>query len=159
VAKSEETASVADILDRESKYVIADWLARVEHEPELKSIPLSYEERTGFLPLLLHDLIRRLRLDAGTKAPVSKAAAFHGDLRRQQCYPITLIVDESRLLEIAIFSTLHKHVRNLEFSTLLLDVVTIADELDAQLKEQVLCFRNNPKVISITSPRANPHTS
>jgi hypothetical protein len=37
-------------------------------------------------------------------------------------------------------STLHKNVKNLEFSTLLPHVVTIADEEDAQLKEQILRF-------------------
>jgi hypothetical protein len=35
---------------------------------------------------------------------------------------------------------LHKNVKQLELSTLLPDVVTIADEVDAQLKEQVLRF-------------------
>jgi hypothetical protein len=31
--------SVADILDRELQSVIVDWLARVEQEPDLKSVP------------------------------------------------------------------------------------------------------------------------
>ena len=52
--------SVADILERELQSVIVDWLARVEQEPDLKCIPLSFEERTGHLPRLLHDVIARL---------------------------------------------------------------------------------------------------
>jgi len=51
-----------------------------------------------------------------------------------------MAVEESRLLQVTIFSTLHKNVKNLEFSSLLPDVVTIADEVDAQLKEQMLRF-------------------
>jgi hypothetical protein len=132
--------SVADILERELKSVIVDWLARVDQEPDLRCIPLSFEERTGHLPNLLHDVIRRLRLDAGTKAPISTAAAEHGDLRRKQGYTVAMAVEESRLLQVTIFSTLHKNVKNLEFSLLLPDVVTIADEVDAQLKEQMLRF-------------------
>ena len=132
--------SVADILERELQSVIADWLARVEEEPDLTCIPLSFEERTGHLPHLLHDVIARLRLDAGTKVPISKAAAEHGDLRRKQGYTVAMAVEESRLLQVTIFSTLHKNVKNLEFSLLLPDVVTIADEVDAQLKEQMLRF-------------------
>jgi hypothetical protein len=132
--------SVADILERELQSVIVDWLARVEQEPDLKCIPLNFEERTGHLPHLLHDVIGRLRLDAGTKAPISKAAAEHGDLRRKQGYTVAMAVEESRLLQVTIFSTLHKNVKNLEFSMLLPDVVTIADEVDAQLKEQMLRF-------------------
>ncbi len=35
---------------------------------------------------------------------------------------------------------LHNNVKQLEFNALLPDVVTIADEVDAQLKEQMLVF-------------------
>jgi hypothetical protein len=56
----------------------------------------------------LHDVIARLRLDAGTKAPISKAAAEHGDLRRQQGYTVATAVEESQLLQVTIFTTLHK---------------------------------------------------
>jgi hypothetical protein len=132
--------SVGDILERELHTLILDWLSRVEQEPDLKSIPLNYEERTGHLPHLLHDVIARLRMDAGAQAPISKAAADHGDLRRKQGYTVAMAVEESRLLQVTIFSVLHKNVKNLDFSVLLPDVVTIADEVDAQLKEQVLCF-------------------
>jgi hypothetical protein len=87
-----------------------------------------------------NDVIARLRLDVGTKAPISKWAAEHGDLRRKQGYTAAMTVEESRLLQVTIFSTLHKNVKNLEFGALLPDVVTIADEVDAQLKEQILRF-------------------
>jgi hypothetical protein len=132
--------SVADILERELSTVIKEWLARVEKEPDLIAIPLNYEERTGHLPHLLHDVISRLRLETGTKAPISKAAADHGDLRRKQGYTVAMAVEESRLLQVSIFTTLLNNVKQLEFSQLLPDVVTIADEVDAQLKEQMLRF-------------------
>jgi hypothetical protein len=141
--ESEDAAAketVADILERQLQPVITDWLARVKLEPDLTCIPLSYEDRTGHLPHLLHDVIARLRLDAAAKAPISKAAAEHGDLRRKQGYTVAMAVEESRLLQVTIFSTLHKNATNLEFSRLLPDVVTIADEVDAQLKEQMLRF-------------------
>src|SRR6202041_2280909 len=132
--------SVADILERELHAVITDWLTRVEQEPDLRCIPLTFEERTGHLPHLLHDVIARLRLDAATKAPISTAAAHHGDLRRQQGYTVAMAVEESRLLQVTIFSMLHKDLKALDFNMLLPDVVIIADEVDAQLKEQMLRF-------------------
>ena len=132
--------SVADILERELQTLIQEWLMRVEQEPDLTRIPLNFEERTGHLPHLLHDVISRLRLDAGTKAPISKAASDHGDLRRRQGYTVAMAVEESRLLQVSIFTTLHRNVKQLEFSALLPNVVTIADEVDAQLKEQMLRF-------------------
>jgi hypothetical protein len=132
--------SVADILERELPFLIKDWLSRVEQEADLTSIPLTFEQRTGHLPLLLHDVIMRLRLEAGTKAPISTAAAEHGDLRHKQGYTVAMAVEESRLLQVTIFSVLHKDVKLLDFNTLLPDVVTIADEVDAQLKQQMLRF-------------------
>ena len=134
------TETVADILDREVKHVIKEWLMRVEKESDLMNIKLDHIERTGHLPHLLHDVIARLRLDAGSKAPISKVAADHGDLRYKQGYTVAMMVEESRLLQVSIFTVLHKNVTQLEFSTLLPNVVTIADEVDAQLKEQMLRF-------------------
>ena len=132
--------SVAAILEREMPNLIQEWLDLVEKEPDLTRIPLSFEERTGHLPRLLRDVIKRLGLNSGTKAPASKAAADHGDLRRKQGYTVAMAVEESRLLQVSIFTTLHKNVNQLEFKALLPDVVTIADEVDAQLKEQMLRF-------------------
>jgi hypothetical protein len=132
--------SVPDILERELLTVIKDWLLRVENESDLTSIPLTFEERTGHLPQLLRDVIARLRMVEGAKVPVSTAAADHGDLRRKQGYTVAMAVQESRLLQVSIFSMLHKDVKRLDINKLLPDVVTIADEVDTQLKEQMLRF-------------------
>jgi RsbT co-antagonist protein rsbRD N-terminal domain len=134
------TESVADILERELEAVIHDWMTLVEKQEDLMSIALSYEERTGHLPALLREVIVRLRLDAGTKAPISVAASHHGDLRRKQGYTVAMVVEESRLLQVCLFTTLHKNTHRIEYSKLLLDVVTIADEVDAQLKQQMLRY-------------------
>jgi hypothetical protein len=96
---------------------------------------LNFEERTGHLPQLLGDIIARLRLDVGTKAPISIAASHHGDLRRKQGYTVAMVVEESRLLQVCLFTTLHKSA-----TKLLPDVVIIADEVDAQLKQQMLRY-------------------
>jgi hypothetical protein len=132
--------SVADILEQELDHTIHEWITLVEKEPDLIRIPLNFEERTGHLPKLLRDVIARLRLEKGSKAPISVAASRHGELRRKQGYTAAMVVDESRILQVCIFSTLHRNERRVIFSRLLPDVVTIADEVDAQLKQQVLCF-------------------
>jgi len=139
-ARAAPIESVAGILERELEPTIHDWMAMVEKEPELTRIPLNYEERTGHLPKLLRDVIARLRLNTSAKAPLSVAAGHHGDLRHKQGYTVANVVTESRLLQVCIFTTLHKNTKHIDFSKLLLDVVTIADEVDAQLKQQVLRF-------------------
>ena len=135
-----KTESVADILESQLDGVIQEWLARVEREPELTAVVLNFQERTGHLPQLLHDVIRRLRLDDETQAPISEAAAHHGDLRSKQGYTVAMAVEESRLLQVSIFSTLHRSQKHLDFNLVLPAVVTIADEVDAQLKQQMLRF-------------------
>jgi hypothetical protein len=137
---------VADILERELDATIHEWMRLVEKEPDLFRIQLNFEERTGHLPRLLHDVIARLRLDKGSKAPVSIAASHHGELRRKQGYTAAMVVDESRILQVSIFSTLHRNEHRVRFSKLLPDVVTIADEVDAQLKQQILCFLPGERV-------------
>ena len=134
------TESVADILEQELDPTIHEWLKLVEKEPDLIRIPLNFEDRTGHLPKLLHEVIARLRLDKGSKGPVSAAAGHHGELRLKQGYTAAMVVDESRILQVCIFSTLHRNEGRVKFSKLLPDVVTIADEVDAQLKQQILCF-------------------
>jgi hypothetical protein len=89
----------------------------------------------------MHDVNVRLRQDEETKALISEAAADHGKLRHRQGYPVEMLIEESRLLQVSIFTTLHNNVKNLEFSTLLPDIVTIADEVDAQPREQMKHFK------------------
>jgi len=142
------TECVADILEQDLDPTICEWVKLVEREPDLVRIPLNFEERTGHLPRLLHDVIARLRLDRGARAPLSIAAGHHGKLRLKQGYSAAMVVDESRILQVCIFSTLHRNERRVKFSKLLPDIVIIADEVDAQLKQQILCFlpaRNTPK--------------
>jgi hypothetical protein len=51
-----------------------------------------------------------------------------------------MIIEESRILQVSIFDTLQKNLSQVDFSLLLHDVMTIADEVDAQLKETVSSF-------------------
>jgi hypothetical protein len=112
----------------------------VEHDAELTCIPLSFEDRTGHLPNLLTELIYRLRLPPTAKAEMSLPAREHGELRRQQRYTASMVVEESRILQVSIFNTLQNSLEGVDFSTVLRDVVVIADEVDSQLKQAVLSY-------------------
>jgi CheY-like chemotaxis protein len=151
VATNRET--VAAILARATDTAIGEWTSRVEQNEELKAIPLGGPERTGHLPLLMSDLVHRLRLVPGLETPVSKSARLHGMLRREQGYTIAMLVEESRLLQVSIFHTLQANLKNVDFSTVLLDVMVIADEVDSQLKQTVLGFMAAPtaKSASLTA--------
>jgi hypothetical protein len=129
--------SVADILERELQPTIQEWLRRVNLVPELTDIALSNADRTGHLPKLYHDLIFRLRLAKDVESPISVAAATHGEVRRAQGYSASMLIQESRVFQVATFSTLHRHRSELDQSQVLADAMVIADEVDAQLMETV----------------------
>jgi DNA-binding response OmpR family regulator len=131
---------VASILERDLQSTIQNWISRVEHTDELTAISLTYQERTGHLPLLLSDLVHRLRLPSDAKSPISRAAHEHGILRRLQGYTVSMVVEESRILQVSIFNTLQNNLGRVDFGTVLLDVMTIADEVDSQLKQAMLGF-------------------
>jgi hypothetical protein len=138
------TESVAAILKRCKTSLIADWLARTKRTPELNHLHLSDDERTGHLPKLVDDVMVRLgKTELPTQdsdAAVSFAAIAHGDLRRKQGYSRAMLIHESRILQVTIFGTLHKNLSVLDFSLLLPDVMTIADEVDAQLTQTMESF-------------------
>jgi len=138
--KRAKPESVASILEREAETTIQHWLDIVDQNAELTCIPLSRIERTGHLPKLLLDLVVRLRLDPGMTTPISRAARDHGAMRLQQGYTATMVVEESRILQVSIFSTLQRNLCSVDFSRLLLDVVTIADEVDSQLKQAMFSY-------------------
>jgi ActR/RegA family two-component response regulator len=130
---------VAAILQRCASHIVEDWLVRVKKNKELTSITLADQERTGYLPKLIEDLIARLRKanapgDEGD-SPRSTAAAAHGKMRRLQGYTPGMLVHDSRILQVTLFGTLQSNLSALDFSLLLPDVMTIADEVDSQLMQ------------------------
>jgi DNA-binding response OmpR family regulator len=138
--KRPKSESVASILERESEVTTRHWLDAVEQDAELSCIPLTRVERTGHLPRLMEDLVIRLQLDSGLPAPISIAAREHGRMRLEQGYTAAMVVEESRILQVSIFSTLQRNLSGVNFSRLLLDVVTIADEVDSQLKQAMMNY-------------------
>jgi CheY-like chemotaxis protein len=143
---------VAAILERDSKVTIAIWLAKVQADPELTIINLRPEARTGHLPLILGDLVRRLHLGPNTQARTSPAARDHGALRRTQGYTVSMMVEESRILQVCLFNTLQNRLSSVDFDTVLLDVMTIADEVDSQLKQAVVGFMDAPVIRLAATP-------
>jgi hypothetical protein len=139
---------VAEILERDGGRAIRRWMSEVERNKELSAVQLGYQDRTGHLPLLLSDLVSRLRLPSDAKSPISRAAREHGIIRREQGYTVPMVVEESRILQVSIFNTLQNNFGSVDFGTVLLDVMTIADEVDSQLKQAMLGFMESSEARS-----------
>lgn len=138
--KALRTESVASILEQDLLVTIQDWMRLVEHDEELSCVPLTFVDRIGQLPNVLADLISRLRTSRTTKPQISVPAREHGALRRIQGYTAAMLVEESRILQVSIFNSLQRNLRRVNFSTVLQDVITIADEVESQLKHAILGF-------------------
>jgi hypothetical protein len=133
IKKKLELGSVASILERELAPTVREWLRRVNLVSELTDISLSDKDRTRHLPALYSDIISRLRLLEDVRPPISVTAAAHGQRRQEQGYSLAMLVEESRIFEVVTFGMLHLHHSELDQKRLLLDVMVIADEADAQL--------------------------
>ena len=130
---------VAAILQRCTSGIVENWLTRVKKNKELNHVSLTDKERTGYLPKLIEDLIARLREPntpgEESDSVCSAAAVAHGKMRKLQGYTPGMLVHDSRILQVSLFEMLQSNVSALDFSLLLPDVMTIADEVDSQLTQ------------------------
>jgi hypothetical protein len=74
-------------------------------------------------------------LELETDSPANE----HGMIRRQQG-TAAMMVEESSILQICIFQTLQDNLANIDFSVLLIGVMTIADEVDSQLGQSMQSY-------------------
>jgi DNA-binding response OmpR family regulator len=134
--------SVATILDRTTDDTIRRWLERVHLNQNVMKVALSDETRSNHLPTVFADLVHCLRSSQpiGVTTIVSHSAEKHGLLRHKQGYTAAMMVEESRMLQVSIFETLQNNLPNIDFSVLLQGVMAIADEIDSQLSQAVVCF-------------------
>jgi CheY-like chemotaxis protein len=140
--RNREIETVAAILSRTSHAAIQEWYELVQTDELVMSVAMSRELRCGHLPQVFRDLVARLLSSKriGTKESPSAAAAKHGLDRRRMGYSAAMLVEESRMLQITIFSTLQNNLANIDFSLLLVGVMVIADEIDSQLSQAMRSF-------------------
>jgi YesN/AraC family two-component response regulator len=158
-ARQPTKETVSTILLRCSDRIVKDWLQRVQENRESNHLQLSDDERTGHLPKLIEDLVVRLNMHVTTTkdsdAAPSPAASEHGRLRHKQGYTPEMLVHESRILQVTLFGTLKDNMDALDFSSLLPDVMTIADEVDAQLTQSMGSYmalargKKSPQLIAV----------
>jgi CheY-like chemotaxis protein len=145
-ARRIEKESVAAILQRSMTGIIDNWLARVKKTKDLSYLPLSDGERTGYLPKLIEELIVRLKKPSApgeeSDSICSPAATAHGRMRKLQGYSPAMLVHDSRILQVTLFEMLQSNLGALDFSLLLPDVMSIADEVDSQLTQAMESYMN-----------------
>jgi CheY-like chemotaxis protein len=133
---------VASILDRDLPITIQHWLSRVADVGELTSILLGGKERSEHIPEMIKSISSRLRAARAIEVidHPSPAAVAHGQLRHRQGYTAPMIVQESRILQVCIFETIQRNLATVDFTSVLPDIMIIADEVDSQLKQTIGSF-------------------
>jgi hypothetical protein len=146
-APAQPLQSVVELIERNARCITEEWLESVRRWPGSAAVPLEDDERCAHLPQLFRDMVVRLRfpLPFGTHALVSASASEHGQRRRGQGYTPAMLVEESRLLQISIFNTLQDNLSRMDFSVLLVGVMSVADELESQLAQQMASFLGEAK--------------
>jgi CheY-like chemotaxis protein len=134
--------NAASILDRDVAILMQRWLRRVEQVRELAVLALAPQERTANLPEIVRSIPSRLRDVREIEAidRLSPAAVALGKLRYCQGYTAPLILQESRLLQVSIFETIQRNLATVDFTTVLPDIMIIADEVDSQFKQTIASF-------------------
>lgn len=121
----------ADVIERETDFVIHDSMERAQNHEDLMHIPLTFGARTGHLPQLVREVQPDYDWMSGQRPRSRLRRVITGTLCRKRGYRAAMLIEESRLLEVYLFTTLHKSSTQLDLIKLLADVVTVVDELDA----------------------------
>ncbi len=131
--------SVANILERDAILTIQRWLSRVKEVGDLAALPLADMDRTDHLHEMIKNIAERLRTSRSIEvvAIPSPAAVSHGQLRYRQGYTAPMLVQESRILQVCIFETIQRNLAVVDFSSVLPDIMLLADEVDSQLTQSI----------------------
>lgn len=130
---------LADILSEKLAAIRADWMKRCHDDPELARIAITDEERSDHVPKVIQEALNVAR-GQGHSSDNTNAARKHGELRRQQCYTIPLLLREARLLHVAISQCALENLLAVEISNLLPDLIAVRQSIDIQVEESVLAF-------------------
>ena len=123
----------------------------MEQIRELTSLPLPAKERIEYLPEIIRNITTRLRAvrDVEVIDRASPAAVAHGQRRYYQGYTAPMIVQESRILQVCVFETIQRNLDTVDFTSVLKDVMIIADEADSQLKQSIGSFLTMQRAVAM----------
>ena len=185
VPAPQATETVADILARTADRILKDCLARMQPAPLTSNNTVPREADVTHLALALQNIIVRLRSAGANATPNASPASGPGRnsplagatrpgpdrmhaVPQSQCQipppfedprvprdAAVAMVEQFRLLQLSIFHTLQNHLANVDHFVLVRGIMTIADEIDAQLA-QVLAGRTTESAPP-TPLEAAPH--
>jgi DNA-binding response OmpR family regulator len=140
--------SIATVLERERAAITQAWVKKMTEIGSLATAPISPREQTGHLPEALDEILYRLRYPQplGLMTLFSMASLQHGARRRRQGLRSTVLVEEARALQVALFQTIQEHMDQIDLGQLPATLMAIADEVNAQLLQSLSGYENEKPV-------------
>jgi len=152
------------VILEQSDEILKRWLAEVNADGRLISIPMSQSERINGFPRLLTDLAKAVEIGKTEVPPeVLSGAAAHGADRCRQGYTIPLLVTETRILNRVIATVLQEDLLSMNLSTLIPEALRTGEYLETLLEESIRAFESSKldrhKAVSEPTRIALGHTS
>jgi CheY-like chemotaxis protein len=151
------TETVADVLERATESIMQDCFARIQAAEQTSSgTPdpniFSGDLRCGYLALVLQNTISRL---LPTRSTACKERSFAGAMkygmeRRLHGDSPAMLVEEFRLLQASIFQVVQNNLAGPDHTSVVADVMTIADEIHGQLGQVLAAYWADFKSSSAT---------
>ena len=133
---------LADFLRMHADKLMKRTLADMKSHARIGAIPLSDIERINHVPSILTEVIRQLELaKAGDPSyEMLRAGAQHGEVRRRQGYSQEMLVDDTRIVDSAIYAVVQDHLLEIRLSNLIPDLSRLNDVLEAHLQASLKAF-------------------
>jgi DNA-binding response OmpR family regulator len=147
-ARSHTVELIATLLERERESICRTWLARIRETGGLNEIQLTEEELCEYLPDALSEIVYRLRYPQplGRMTLFSMASLQHGARRRRQGFRSPVLVEEARVLQVAVFQTIQENLERIDLGQLPGTLMAVADEVNAQLLQSLSGYENEKPV-------------
>ena len=128
------------VIERNRDGIIDAWYEVVEKDPEISRIRLPHEDRVDHLPQVLEELVRPLDSEGKTKSRGRSAAHEHGEKRRQQGYTLSMLLEETRILNGVISNCMQNNLLQIDISNLIPDLIEVHDRMQAMLQHSLETF-------------------
>ena len=139
-----ERVSLGVLIGQNRDLIIDRWLKDLESRQEFQQLRLTREERIDHLPIVIDELVAAIDSDRNEVAALEElspraveAAHKHGKVRREQGYSLQLMLKEVRVLQKEILKLVHENLLNVNMSSLVQQLITATDTLEALFGESV----------------------
>jgi ActR/RegA family two-component response regulator len=124
-------------------------LSEMKSNSALSAIPITDEQRIGFIPCALEELATILESAEPEQAAKEaiESAKMRGLKRYRQGFTVPLLAIHMRLLEQAIYDVIHEHMRSLNLSHFMFDLKRLNNFLGVQLEHtQTACLKAEQRI-------------